>query len=404
MKKLQILLLIFGVWLKTDAQNIVQYEYWYDSNYGSTTLVNNSSGSTMDLNTSLSGTSGLLPGLHAVNFRAKDTDGKWSSAITEQFYATGNWNIDTYEYWFDDDYANKITNTVTGTQNYILTSNLNTSAVGYGSHALNFRAKDSAGKWSIVFKEFFFKSIGGAQMSNAEYWIDSNYANKQPLTFTSSNIVFINQTLLTANLDDQLHTFNFRMQDQAGKWSVVTSSYFMAHNQIVGYDYWFDADFDHKKATAITPTDLLTTEPDFDTNGLSAGVHVVNFRAKSSSGKYSATIAQNVTVYVTPVFTPIAQSCSGAVLTALPTTSTNGITGTWSPALNNLATTTYTFTPNVGEFALATVDMTVAVGAITTWDGTSWDNGTPTCTSKAIINGNYSEAVNLEACSLEVTG
>ncbi len=35
----------------------------------------------------------------------------------------------------------------------------------------------------------------------------------------------------------------------------------------------------------------------------------------------------------------------------MPTTSNNGITGTWSPALNNSATTTYTFTPDTGQCA-----------------------------------------------------
>jgi hypothetical protein len=55
-----------------------------------------------------------------------------------------------------------------------------------------------------------------------------------------------------------------------------------------------------------------------------------------------------------PTFSPIASICSGTPLSALPTTSTNGITGTWSPALNNTATTTYTFTPTTGQCAGST--------------------------------------------------
>ncbi|TBX64800.1 hypothetical protein EZL74_12685, partial [Flavobacterium silvisoli] len=38
----------------------------------------------------------------------------------------------------------------------------------------------------------------------------------------------------------------------------------------------------------------------------------------------------------------------------MPTTSNNGITGTWSPAIDNTATTTYTFLPNAGECANTT--------------------------------------------------
>ena len=56
---------------------------------------------------------------------------------------------------------------------------------------------------------------------------------------------------------------------------------------------------------------------------------------------------------VTPTFTTVNPICSGATLAALPTSSTNAtpITGTWSPAPNNLATTTYTFAPSIGQCA-----------------------------------------------------
>ena len=63
---------------------------------------------------------------------------------------------------------------------------------------------------------------------------------------------------------------------------------------------------------------------------------------------------------ITPAFTPIASSCSGATITEFPTTSNNGITGTWSPAINNNVTTNYTFTPNEGQCA-ATTTQTITI-------------------------------------------
>ncbi|RQO32325.1 hypothetical protein DBR32_01575 [Taibaiella sp. KBW10] len=63
----------------------------------------------------------------------------------------------------------------------------------------------------------------------------------------------------------------------------------------------------------------------------------------------------------TPLFTQIAPYCSGATMMALPSTSNNGITGSWSPAINNTATTTYTFTPAAGQCALGTQTMTVHI-------------------------------------------
>jgi gliding motility-associated-like protein len=49
---------------------------------------------------------------------------------------------------------------------------------------------------------------------------------------------------------------------------------------------------------------------------------------------------------VLPTFTQVAAICAGQTLSPLPITSNNGVTGTWSPALNNTQTSTYTFTPN----------------------------------------------------------
>ena len=65
-----------------------------------------------------------------------------------------------------------------------------------------------------------------------------------------------------------------------------------------------------------------------------------------------------------PTFNAVAPICSGQSLSDLPTTSTNGITGTWSPALDNTTTKTYTFTPNSGQCALSTT-LIITVNAFT---------------------------------------
>jgi gliding motility-associated-like protein len=78
----------------------------------------------------------------------------------------------------------------------------------------------------------------------------------------------------------------------------------------------------------------------------------------------STTMSVTVNPTVTPSFNQVAPICSGGTFN-LPTTSTNSITGTWSPAINNTTTTAYTFTPNIGQCAL-TQSMTVSVGAPST--------------------------------------
>ena len=68
---------------------------------------------------------------------------------------------------------------------------------------------------------------------------------------------------------------------------------------------------------------------------------------------------------VVPTFNPVAAVCAGAILSPLPTSSTNAtpVTGTWSPALNNTITTLYTFTPTAGQCA-TTATLTITVKPI----------------------------------------
>jgi gliding motility-associated-like protein len=78
-----------------------------------------------------------------------------------------------------------------------------------------------------------------------------------------------------------------------------------------------------------------------------------------------ATFTVTVNPNVTPAFSfgTSLTICEGATVSALPTTSTNGITGSWSPsAINNQASGTYTFTPNPGQCVMpATVSLSVTV-------------------------------------------
>ena len=89
------------------------------------------------------------------------------------------------------------------------------------------------------------------------------------------------------------------------------------------------------------------------TTALTTGTYYVSQTIGTCESVRTA-VAVTISPQVTPTFTPIASTCSGSNLTALPVTSNNGITGTWSPAINNNVTTTYTFTPNAGQCAVTT--------------------------------------------------
>ncbi|AWA29573.1 hypothetical protein HYN48_05425 [Flavobacterium magnum] len=85
------------------------------------------------------------------------------------------------------------------------------------------------------------------------------------------------------------------------------------------------------------------------------------FTPDSGECALQATLTVTVQDNLIPAFVPPAPICEGDIAPVLPTTSTNGITGTWNPAVvSNTATATYTFTPDAGQCAL-TAQITVTV-------------------------------------------
>ena len=69
---------------------------------------------------------------------------------------------------------------------------------------------------------------------------------------------------------------------------------------------------------------------------------------------------------VIPIFNPVGPFCSGSLIPALPTTSTNvpAITGAWTPAINNTTTTTYTFIPNPTNQCANNAQLTITINDI----------------------------------------
>ncbi len=99
----------------------------------------------------------------------------------------------------------------------------------------------------------------------------------------------------------------------------------------------------------------------FNPSGLGGTIAQVSYSHFNATG-FGCTQSTDIIVNssITPIFTQVSSICSGALLSTLPMTSSNGITGTWSPALNNTDTTTYTFTPDAGQCA-TTETMTITV-------------------------------------------
>ena len=128
-------------------------------------------------------------------------------------------------------------------------------------------------------------------------------------------------------------------------------------------------------ATVLSSTTTASVSPSSTTT------YTAKLTVPTCSGNVSLTddVVVSTTGSTTPLFNQVAPICSGASLSALPTTSTNGINGTWSPAtMNTTTTTTYTFTPSAGQCA-STTTMTITVNPTPTVTV----NSPSTCTGTA---------------------
>ena len=95
------------------------------------------------------------------------------------------------------------------------------------------------------------------------------------------------------------------------------------------------------------------------------GVYTVNVQSTDTSSLCATSDFVEITVLdlVTPTFDPIVPFCVNTLAPTLPATSTNGITGTWSPAIvDNTISGVYTFTPDLGQCATP-VDVSITVNS-----------------------------------------
>jgi hypothetical protein len=243
MKKIAIITgwLLFG--MATKAQDIVQAEYFIDTDAGIgnslITLTDPQPDGNFNLNINLSGVSS---GYHKLFIRTKDSDGKWSLFTRRNIQVVSNnvvKNIVSGEYFFDSDPGfNAGTPIIVAAQDSIILQNFTTAtgALSIGYHKLYIRMKDSEGNWGHTSRRNVevirpFMSL----ISGAEYFFisDAGIGNASPVTFSSPAIDgSFSFKIPLSNIPIGSHTLFIRAKDSVSnnysitQWqgdSVITS-------------------------------------------------------------------------------------------------------------------------------------------------------------------------------------
>jgi hypothetical protein len=158
-------------------------------------------------------------------------------------------------------------------------------------------------------------------------------------------------------------------------WSVLTG--------ITNYQFQVDTLYNFSTATIQT---ISSASSQANAPGLlNSRIYYWRVRAWHASDTTSWSVIRSFGVGIAslfvPSFTQAGPFCSGDNIPALPQTSLNGINGTWSPAINNQATTTYIFTPaplqsaTVTSLTIEVRQPTAAIDVKTACNSFQWIDG-----------------------------
>lgn len=221
------------------SNNIVKFEYFYDSDPGfeQGIQVSVSPDSSIVLEGGFS-TNDLSQGLHNLFVRAKDGANRWSTTQQTPIMVIGTGsgygNLAALEYFIDTDPGVGSGTAVSVQPRNDATTyfNVNLNSVSDGVHVLYVRVKDDSNRWSTLQSQVFVKIPNSItnQIVQAEYYIDTDpgQGNATAISFSPnpSQEIFgsinINASLLTKGT----HTIYVRAKDSANLWSSIVSKTF----------------------------------------------------------------------------------------------------------------------------------------------------------------------------------
>lgn len=288
------------------SNQIHEWQYWFDNNFPGAVTQTISPQSQIVASSPISTTS-LLSGLHTFHVRFRDTNNTWSS-VTSQFFlkteptSSSNNLIDSYQYWFDNNYDSAVTLPISPQSQTIISSPINTGSLTDGLHAINIRFRDTTAQWSAVLSQFFYKSgssgMAGNKIKQWQYWFDNDFTGSVLQNISPQQLLSINLSINTSTLSNGLHQANMRFRDSLNQWSSVVSQFFYkqdsgiaAGNEIKKYQYWFDNDYSNAITQNISPQKVFQLAGNINISSLITGLHALNIRFYDKAGKWSSPLS-----------------------------------------------------------------------------------------------------------------
>ena len=143
-------------------------------------------------------------------------------------------------------------------------------------------------------------ALGQTNITNGEYWFNSQGDNRQPISLTSGKTVNLSTQVDTETLYDGLHTVTLRFVDDSSRWSSPVTRFFIKQNntittnpsEITAVEYWFDSDPSTKTHQPVTGNTSYQFNDLIEATDLYNGLHTMHVRFKEASGRWSSVISR----------------------------------------------------------------------------------------------------------------
>ena len=277
------------------ANTINSYQYWFDSDYGSTIFQSVSPTDKLNLTTAIP-LETLTNGLHSFNIRFRDDRNRWSVPSIDFFYFTQltTNNINSYQYWFDNDYSKQTTEKVSPNGQLLLDTSIALETISDGLHLFSIRFKDDKGTWSVPQNQYFYyNDLTNSNILAYQYWFDNDIDTNKLVSTTPVQHMQLTEMIPIESIEEGLHVFSIRFKDDKGSWSVPVNQYFyktnhVVENKITTYRYWINDDIDNAVYVSLdNPRQLLNLSEDIDFPGLAIGGYTIHFQFKDTSDNWS---------------------------------------------------------------------------------------------------------------------
>lgn len=155
-----------------------------------------------------------------------------------------------------------------------------------------------------------------------EYWIDSDYGNRQSMGTSSTP----SATISTAGLSPGVHFFNHRAMNSDNEWGTLYRYMFFIPEQmdveVAKVEYWIDNDYQNvvRRQVSSSSLDCLLS-----ISGLASGLHFFNLRPINAAGDYG--VLRRTAFFIPAEETAYVAGYEYWIDDDTPTEVSNGVTG-----------------------------------------------------------------------------